>query len=44
MLTRYGVRFVLVPPEHALGSALRLSPGWKQVYTDAVATVFERVH
>jgi len=42
VLKQYGVRFVLVPPDHALASALDLSRGWKRVYTDSVATVFER--
>jgi hypothetical protein len=42
VLTQYNVRVVLVPPDHALASALRLSPAWKQVYGDPVAAVFER--
>lgn len=43
VLAQEQVRFVLVPPEHVLASALRLSRDWKPVYADAVATVFERI-
>lgn len=43
VLKQYDVRVVLIPPDHALASALQLSPGWKRVYTDSVAVVFERV-
>jgi hypothetical protein len=43
VLKRYDVRFVLVPPDHALASALQLSSDWKRVYGDRVADVFERV-
>ncbi len=43
VLRQYGVQFVLAPPEHALASVLALSPEWKRVYTDSVATVFERI-
>ncbi len=42
VLKRYDVRFVLVSPDNALVSALQLSPGWKRVYTDSVATIFEK--
>jgi len=42
VLRQYGVRFVLVPPDHALASVLSLSSEWKRVYTDSVATIFER--
>jgi hypothetical protein len=42
VLTQYGVRVVLISPDHALASALKLSPAWKQVYGDSVAAVFER--
>src|SRR5436190_2746690 len=37
------VRVVLIPVDHALASALQLSPEWKRVYTDSMATIFERV-
>ena len=43
VLKRYDVRFVLVPPDHALASVLQLSSDWKRVYADSVADVFERV-
>jgi hypothetical protein len=43
VLKHYDVKFVLVPPENALASALQLSPQWKRVYADSVADVFERV-
>ncbi len=36
------VRFVLVPPEHVMASALRLTGRWKPAYADSVAVVFER--
>ena len=42
-LKKYDVRFVLVPPDDALSSVLQLSPGWKRIYSDRVASVFERV-
>ena len=42
-LKQYDVRFVLVPPDTALASALQLSPNWKRVYSDWVAAVYERV-
>jgi hypothetical protein len=43
VLKQYDVRFVLVPPDHALASALQLSSRWKRVYADTVAAVFERM-
>jgi hypothetical protein len=42
VLKQYNVRFVLVPPDNALASALQLSPEWKSIYKDTVAAVFER--
>ena len=42
-LKQYGVRYVLVPPDNALASALQLSKTWKRVYSDWVAAVYERV-
>jgi hypothetical protein len=43
VLRQYDVRVVLIPVDHALASALQLSPEWKRVYTDSMATIFERV-
>ena len=43
VLRQYDVRFVLVPPDNALASVLQLSPGWKRIYSDWVAAVYERV-
>ena len=42
VLKQYDVRFVLVPPDNALASALQLSGDWKRVYSDGVAAVYER--
>ena len=42
VLDRYGVQFVMVAPQSALVSVLRLSPEWKQVYADSVALVFAK--
>ena len=41
-LKQYDVRFVLLPPEKGLASALQLSPEWKRRYQDTVAAVYER--
>ena len=43
MLQQYDVRFVLVAPDNALASALRLSRAWKRIYSDPVAAVYERM-
>jgi hypothetical protein len=43
VLNQYDVRFVLIPPDHALASVLQLDSAWKRVYADSVAAVFERV-
>ncbi len=43
VLKQYDVRFVLVPPDNALASALQLSPNWKRIYSDWVAAVYERL-
>ncbi|PYS14835.1 MAG: hypothetical protein DMG15_06645 [Acidobacteria bacterium] len=43
MLQQYDVRFVLVAPDNALASALRLSRAWKRIYSDPVAAVYERI-
>lgn len=42
-LNRFGVEFVLVPPDRPLAAVLALKPEWKRVYADSTATVFERV-
>jgi len=43
VLKQYDVNVVLIPIDHALASALQLSPEWKRVYTDSMATIFRRV-
>ncbi len=43
VLKEYGVGLVLIPPDHALASVLRVSPGWKRIYADSVAAIFQRV-
>ncbi len=43
VLNDHGVGLVLIPPDHALASALTLSPDWKRVYADPVAAIFEKV-
>src|SRR5262249_51833482 len=43
VLKQYNVNVVLIPVDHALASALQLSPEWKRVYTDSMATIFQRV-
>jgi hypothetical protein len=43
VLKQYDVGLVLIPPDHALASALQLSPDWRRVYADPVATIFQRV-
>jgi len=43
VLKQYDVNVVLIPVDHALASALQLSPEWKRVYTDSMATIFQRV-
>lgn len=43
VLKEYDVRVVLIPSDHALASALQLSPDWRRVYTDSIAAVFQRV-
>ncbi|MSO19463.1 MAG: hypothetical protein EXQ56_03230 [Acidobacteria bacterium] len=42
LLDAFAVDTVLLPPGHALASALRLHPDWRPVYADSVAAVFER--
>ncbi len=43
ILRHYDIRFVLVPADNALASALQLNPEWKRVHTDSVAAVFKRL-
>jgi hypothetical protein len=43
VLKQYDVQVVLIPIDHALVSALQLSREWKRVYTDSMATIFQRV-
>ncbi len=43
VLAQEQVHFVLVAPEQALASALRMSRDWKPVYADRVAVIFERI-
>jgi hypothetical protein len=42
-LNEYKVGVVLIPTNHALASVLVLSPQWKRIYSDEVASMFERV-
>lgn len=42
VLDQENVRYVLMGPESPLTSALSVMPGWKRMYTDSVAAVFER--
>jgi hypothetical protein len=43
VLKQYDVRVVLVPSDNALAGALSLTGGWKRIYSDSIATVFERM-
>lgn len=38
----WGIRSVLLPPSAPLAEALRLRPGWKQVYADSQAVILTR--
>lgn len=42
VLDKYNVRYVLVPPDTALAYLLKNNVGWKVVYSDDVAAIFER--
>jgi hypothetical protein len=42
ILKDYDVHTILIPTDHALASALKLSPGWKLIYSDNVAGIFEK--
>ena len=39
VLEKYHVTWTIMPRNHRLNVALGLSPGWRQVYTDDVATI-----
>jgi hypothetical protein len=43
VLKQYDVGLVMIPPEHALASVLRLSPAWRRIYSDSVAVIYEKV-
>ncbi len=43
-LGEWGIRTVLVSPDAPLASALRLTPGWKEVYVDSQAVIFSRTN
>ena len=43
VLQQYDVGIVLIPKDHALVSVLELSPEWRRVYSDSVASIFEKV-
>lgn len=42
-LEKYHIEYVLVPPDTALAYLLKNQTGWKVVYSDKVAAVFERL-
>jgi hypothetical protein len=42
VLKQYDAGLVLISPEHALAAVLELSPEWRRIYSDPVATIFER--
>jgi hypothetical protein len=43
ILDKYQIDYVLLPPQRPLIYLLKQSPAWRPVYTDKVATLFERV-
>ena len=43
VLKQHDVGLVLIPTEHALAAVLHLSPDWRRIYSDEVASLFERV-
>jgi hypothetical protein len=43
MLDRYKIDYVLLAPKRPLIYVLEHSPAWRSIYTDKVATLFERV-
>ena len=44
VLNQYEVRFVLVPPDSSLGSALQSRADWKCIYSDSVSSIYERAN
>lgn len=42
VLNKYNVQWVIVPPERALAKELARTAGWREVYRDAGAVVWER--
>jgi len=42
ILDKYGIRYVLFPPNEPLTYTLRHDPGWKVIYSDQVSVLFER--
>jgi hypothetical protein len=42
VLNQYDVRFVLIPPDSPLASALQLRADWKRVYSDTRSSLYER--
>lgn len=43
ILDKYRIRYVLTSPELPLSYLLRNNPGWKMIFIDQVAMIFERV-
>jgi hypothetical protein len=41
-LQRYGIRTVMIKPDAALASLLKLEPGWEKVFEDSQCVVFTR--
>ncbi len=41
-LEKYHITWTLMPTDHPLNQALALLPGWRQVYTDPVATIWRK--
>ena len=42
-LDRYGIQTVMIKPDAALASLLKLEPGWQNVFEDSQATIFTRM-
>jgi hypothetical protein len=42
ILDKYKIDYVLLEPQQPLGYLLEQSPGWRPIYTDKVAVLFER--
>ncbi len=43
ILDKYGIRYVLFPPDQALTYVLERDPGWKALYRDDVGVLFQRL-